>query len=253
MITAMILIDNDLAVCSSNVVVGCLCRSSDKYLFLKRNPEKKHPLYWCVPGGKVNTGETERNAIIREVREETQLQVEARIELLYRYFVDDGETQFSYYLFVADIDTPDEVVLNETEHISFNWLNLEEACRLSLVPNMREILNHSNKLLDTNSTQLDLFVAQYADISMSDATIIKSSANVGNQVWFASFGTPCSGKTTTFKEIGKRHAGYQLINHSMKILHRSTRLNSYLRRAFQDEERRFFFHCRGYSGLPQKG
>jgi 8-oxo-dGTP diphosphatase len=57
------------------VAVGVLVEHDGKYLLIKR---KKPPAaeHWAVPGGKVEYGETLENAAIREVKEETGLDIQ---------------------------------------------------------------------------------------------------------------------------------------------------------------------------------
>lgn len=86
-------------------------------LFLLR---KKKPFGWALPGGKVNDGETSELALIREVWEETG------IEILV------GDSKFSHTgksVSGVDIDiysiklgyTPD-VIINNNEHLNKRWI-----------------------------------------------------------------------------------------------------------------------------------
>lgn len=54
--------------------VGALIESDGKILLEKRNHEPFFGL-WCIPGGHIDYGEPVEKALIREVREETGLQV----------------------------------------------------------------------------------------------------------------------------------------------------------------------------------
>jgi len=46
-------------------------RETGRVLLLKRSSEVTEPGVWGVPGGKVDRGESERSAAVRELEEET--------------------------------------------------------------------------------------------------------------------------------------------------------------------------------------
>jgi len=50
---------------------GVLCMVNGRVLFLKRAPTADHPGEWCLPGGRVEDGETPEQAARREFKEET--------------------------------------------------------------------------------------------------------------------------------------------------------------------------------------
>ncbi|PAK45827.1 NUDIX hydrolase, partial [Bacillus licheniformis] len=52
-------------------VTNCVLTSGDKVLLL----QKPRRGWWVAPGGKMESGETVRDAVIREYREETGLYV----------------------------------------------------------------------------------------------------------------------------------------------------------------------------------
>lgn len=52
------------------VVAVALVRSDGRILMQRRRPEKQHGGLWEFPGGKVESGETPENALIREIEEE---------------------------------------------------------------------------------------------------------------------------------------------------------------------------------------
>jgi ADP-ribose pyrophosphatase YjhB (NUDIX family) len=54
--------------------VGAIVRDADRLLLVKRGTEPGRGL-WSVPGGRVEPGETARDAVVRELAEETDLPV----------------------------------------------------------------------------------------------------------------------------------------------------------------------------------
>lgn len=55
---------------------------------------------WSIPGGLIEVGETLREAVVREVREETGLEVEPveLVELLDRIHREDGRVRYHYVI-----------------------------------------------------------------------------------------------------------------------------------------------------------
>ena len=60
----------------NRIIVHTLIKINDKYLVIKRSKEETtYPEYWDIPGGLVNYGELPRDAIIRETKEEVNLNI----------------------------------------------------------------------------------------------------------------------------------------------------------------------------------
>ena len=57
------------------LVVGGLIVKKNKILICQRSSDNDHPLKWEFPGGKVEEGERPEDAVIREVKEELQLDI----------------------------------------------------------------------------------------------------------------------------------------------------------------------------------
>lgn len=57
-------------------VVGAMIERDGRYLITQRPPRASLPLLWEFPGGKVEPGETDEEALARELREEMAIRVE---------------------------------------------------------------------------------------------------------------------------------------------------------------------------------
>ena len=59
-------------------VVGAIILSeADEVLCALRSPEMSLPNYWEFPGGKIEVGESIQEAVIREIKEELNCEIEA--------------------------------------------------------------------------------------------------------------------------------------------------------------------------------
>ena len=76
-----------------------------KILILKRAPDDEYGDMWCLPGGKVDYGQTAEEAIIREVEEETSLKC---ISAQFLFYMDglpeiDGEKHYLTLFFKCQV------------------------------------------------------------------------------------------------------------------------------------------------------
>jgi 8-oxo-dGTP diphosphatase len=81
------------------VGVGGVVVHDNRVLLVQRGHEPALG-QWSIPGGLIDVGETLREAVIREVREETGLEVEPieLIELLDRIHRQDGRVHYHYVI-----------------------------------------------------------------------------------------------------------------------------------------------------------
>ncbi len=80
--------------------VGAVVVSDGRALLVKRGNEPAKGV-WSIPGAKVEVCETIREAVAREIREETGLDIEVgrRLDILERIFRDDtGRVKYHYVL-----------------------------------------------------------------------------------------------------------------------------------------------------------
>jgi len=112
---------------------GALVLNEDDEIFLMKSP--KWDGKWLVPGGKIEKGDSMKETVRKEVKEETGLEV-SDIELLN---VKDGgnpeefnrETHFIFLNFTCRAEDQ-EVELDQREAVDYEWINPETAVESEL-------------------------------------------------------------------------------------------------------------------------
>jgi 8-oxo-dGTP diphosphatase len=123
-------------------VVSCYCEYEGRILYLLRHPLKPQGNTWCVPGGKLNAGETPFQAIVREVNEETGIDLQLE-SLVYcqKVYVRFPKMDIILHLFKSPLrQTPEKFDLALDEHIAFRWVTKEQALALPLIPGGNDCL-----------------------------------------------------------------------------------------------------------------
>ena len=112
-------------------VLGVIARSDGTYLITRRVLTKSWaPGWWEVPGGGVRAGESSRDAVIREVREETGLDVSTcPMELALTYKRVNPEEKDNYFVDVYRIHmdyAPEDLHLQKEETLESADATLEQ-------------------------------------------------------------------------------------------------------------------------------
>lgn len=116
-------------------VLGVIRRTDGRFLLTKRSMDKEWaPGHWEVSGGAALAGEDSRDAVIREVREETGLDVsQCPGELLFTYRRDNPAERDNYfvdvYRFALDF-TEEEIHLQKEETAGYRIATREEIAEL---------------------------------------------------------------------------------------------------------------------------
>ena len=64
-------------------VVAAMIEKDGKYLITQRRPTATLPLLWEFPGGRVEEGESDEQALARELREEMDVSVDVRDRVIH--------------------------------------------------------------------------------------------------------------------------------------------------------------------------
>ena len=121
----------------------------DNQVLLLRRSEKDPPYkgYWGFPGGKIKTNEDSKKAVIREVKEETGIDLTVNEQTKMKNVdkmhynkqnsVPEGETEY----WLVELESSPEIKLS-TEHVSYKWVddNILMAKGMKLIPGVYEII-----------------------------------------------------------------------------------------------------------------
>ena len=114
---------------------GCIIIENNKVLLIKQITE-----IWGFPKGHVEKNETEEETAIREVKEETNIDVEIQKDKRYtmNYITDKGVDK-EVVLFLAK-KVGGEIKPQESEISVVEWLNFDEAIEKITYQNTKDLL-----------------------------------------------------------------------------------------------------------------
>lgn len=117
-------------------VVAALIWDKDKFMICQRPAHKARALLWEFVGGKVEPGETKKQALIRECQEELAVTLtvdEVFMDVVHEY----PDITVHLTLFNATIS---EGVPRKLEHNDIRWITVGEIEHYSFCPADKEIL-----------------------------------------------------------------------------------------------------------------
>lgn len=127
-----------------NVQFWCF-RNDGKLLLLDESDDKE--VYWKFPQGGIEAGETNEEAIKRELKEEIHVetfQIRAKVAYVNRYNWPPSLLQTKNYrgqeqhIYLVYLPKPDEVKPNHEEGIkNAQWMTIEEAINQFRIPNQK--------------------------------------------------------------------------------------------------------------------
>jgi 8-oxo-dGTP pyrophosphatase MutT (NUDIX family) len=129
-------------------IVGAVLVSADeKVLFGLRRADGVYPGTWHIPGGGIETGETEQEALVREIREETRIDITGSTVTLLddqslasaEKTLSSGETVFCdmhFFTYRIDLQMPADsyAVLPSEEFERVEWIAIAKIRTLVLPP-----------------------------------------------------------------------------------------------------------------------
>lgn len=124
------------------LTVRGIIKKNDEILVVKRHPKSRtDPEMWELPGGKVESGEFFTDALVREIKEETNLDVSVGdfCEAIQNDYSHKRTVQIMMYL--ENIEG--EVKISD-EHTDWKWATLEEIKTLNISTSLKKLLKKRN-------------------------------------------------------------------------------------------------------------
>ena len=112
-------------------VVGCIMHHGDSILLLHRSESETDPSLWGIPAGKVEQGESSDEAIVRELKEETGIELlKYDVEHIGQLDIEYEALIVEFIVFYKKFDDAPSIKLDPNEHTTHRWITPTEALRL---------------------------------------------------------------------------------------------------------------------------
>lgn len=122
----------------TQVITALISDEKGRVLVSKRSFSSQMPGQWQNPGGKLEKGESHIEALKREVKEETDLEVKEVGDLIFR--VVDKENKFDVYFYEVRVTGIPKA--KEPDKVSSEWvyLTLKELEKEEVIPDLMEAI-----------------------------------------------------------------------------------------------------------------
>jgi len=119
------------------IAAGVIVRD-DQVLICQRKEDTSHPMQWEFPGGKIEDGESPRDALRREMVEELAIDVNIDEELLdYEYTYSNGLTVHLTFFLISDF-VPEPINLAFAD---IQWVAVGELDEYDFLDGDQSIIN----------------------------------------------------------------------------------------------------------------
>ncbi len=118
-------------------VIAAIIKKDNKYLIGRRGPKEKSTGLWEFPGGKIKDGETHEECLIRELKEE--LNIDAEIGELYSEYV-YKYPHIAYKLYFYSVNNY-KGELEYNAHDKIEWCHPENFDQYDFLPGDIPILS----------------------------------------------------------------------------------------------------------------
>lgn len=128
-------------------VTNCVLLKDDKVLML----QKPRRGWWVAPGGKMEPGESIRDTVVREYREETGIYLKnPQIKGVFTIIIKDGDQTIDEWMLFTFFATEfDGVMVEESEEGKLAWHKADTIASLPMAPGDHHIIDYLTKAAGT--------------------------------------------------------------------------------------------------------
>ncbi|OIJ21029.1 NUDIX hydrolase [Anaerobacillus alkalidiazotrophicus] len=121
-------------------ITNCIVKKDQQILLLQK-PSKG---WWVAPGGKMESGETVKEAVSRELREETGLEVQnPEMKGVFTIIIKENDKTIDEWMMFTFFATETKgEMLAESPEGKLQWKNVNEVSSLPMAPGDVFIFNH---------------------------------------------------------------------------------------------------------------
>ncbi len=124
------------------VAVGAIIFRDEKILLVKRSKPPAKGM-WAIPGGKINSGESMKDALRREIKEETNLEIEVG-EVVYVFDVleydKNNRLRFHYVIIDFECIYKNGIIMAGDDAAEVCWVSEKELNNINVNSKTRDLL-----------------------------------------------------------------------------------------------------------------
>ena len=131
-------------------VVAVIRNNEGKYLVLKRSErEIAYPSMYTFPGGKVEDNDTVEETLVKEAKEEANLDLKpGKILLKDKSFIRPDDQTVKVFSYLCEVENSDNIKISD-DFTDYKWVSFEDLKNMSHVGIEDEILQ-ADKLYNLN-------------------------------------------------------------------------------------------------------
>jgi len=136
------------------VGVGAVIIKEGEIALIKRGNEPSKGK-WTIPGGLVELAESPEQAVIRETKEETSLDVDnpILIDVVSNVDLDEkGKVKYHYVIIEYLVHVKEGIAQAASDAMELSWVPFEEVEKLDLTASFRLFFRHNRKKLEKSNS-----------------------------------------------------------------------------------------------------